>query len=105
MKQEYHYTISRTDRLWLIVFVLFLLSWELVKYVLPGSDVDVLDQGTFEKTDSLVAADNREPKNITTATSEILETEDQNKYVSDQDEIIMPFLLQEATFSDLRSAG
>ena len=35
MKHEYHFTISRTDRICLIVFVGLLLSWELIKYVLP----------------------------------------------------------------------
>jgi competence protein ComEA len=35
MKHEYHFTISRTDRICLIVFVGVLLGWELIKYLLP----------------------------------------------------------------------
>ncbi len=35
MKHEYHFTISRTDRICLIVFVGVLLGWELIKYFLP----------------------------------------------------------------------
>ena len=36
MKKEYHYTISRTDRICLVSFVIFLLSWELIKGLFPG---------------------------------------------------------------------
>ena len=38
MKKEYHYTISRTDRIYLVSFVVILLSWELVKGVFPGTE-------------------------------------------------------------------
>src|SRR5688572_31775382 len=38
MKKEYHYTISRTDRIYLVSFVVILLSWELVKGVIPGTE-------------------------------------------------------------------
>ena len=38
MKKDYHYTISRTDRICLIAFVIFLLSWELVKELLPSGE-------------------------------------------------------------------
>ena len=37
MKREYHYTISRTDRICLVSFVVMLLAWELVKGLFPGS--------------------------------------------------------------------
>ena len=36
MKKEYHYTISRTDRICLVTFVMILLAWELVKGFFPG---------------------------------------------------------------------
>ena len=39
MKNEYHLTISRTDRIWLIVFVCFLLGWELIKPLLPEQPI------------------------------------------------------------------
>jgi hypothetical protein len=35
MKHEYHFTITRTDRICLVVFVILLLGWELIKPVLP----------------------------------------------------------------------
>ncbi len=38
MKKEYHYTISRTDRICLVSFVVILLAWELVKGLFPGGD-------------------------------------------------------------------
>ena len=38
MKKEYHYTISRTDRICLISFVVILLGWELVKDFFPSGD-------------------------------------------------------------------
>src|SRR5688572_20504136 len=38
MKKEYHYTISRTDRIYLVSFVIFLLGWELVKGFFPGEN-------------------------------------------------------------------
>lgn len=36
MRHEYHYTLTRTDRIGLIVFVMVLLGWELIKYTLPS---------------------------------------------------------------------
>ncbi len=38
MKKEYHYTISRTDRIYLVTFCMALLCWELVKKVIPTDD-------------------------------------------------------------------
>ena len=38
MKKEYHYTISRTDRIYLVTFCMALLCWELVKKVFPSDD-------------------------------------------------------------------
>lgn len=40
MKKQYHYTISRTDRICLVAFVFVLLSWELVKGFFPGEAID-----------------------------------------------------------------
>lgn len=37
MRQEYHYTITRTDRICLVVFVSALMMWELIKYLLPAT--------------------------------------------------------------------
>lgn len=38
MKKEYHFTITRTDRMYLIVFVIILMGWELVKFGIPHTD-------------------------------------------------------------------
>ncbi len=38
MKKEYHYTISRTDRICLVCFVVLLLAWELIKGIFPGGE-------------------------------------------------------------------
>ena len=38
MKTEYHYTISRTDRICLVTFVVILLGWELIKEFLPSGE-------------------------------------------------------------------
>ena len=38
MKKEYHYTISRTDRIYLVTFCIALLSWELVKKAFPNDE-------------------------------------------------------------------
>ncbi|HZV72022.1 MAG TPA: helix-hairpin-helix domain-containing protein [Saprospiraceae bacterium] len=38
MNKEYHYTISRTDRICLITFVIVLLGWELIKEILPRGE-------------------------------------------------------------------
>ena len=35
MKKEYHFTLSRTDRICLVAFVMVLLAWELIKELLP----------------------------------------------------------------------
>lgn len=35
MKKEYHLTITRKDRIYLTVFVIFLLVWELIKPIIP----------------------------------------------------------------------
>lgn len=39
MKQEYQYTLARTDRICLIAFVALLMGWELVKYLLPPASL------------------------------------------------------------------
>ncbi len=41
MKKEYHLTLSRTDRIYLTVFVLLLLGWELIKYAMPEKEIGI----------------------------------------------------------------
>lgn len=38
MRKEYHYTISRTDRICLVSFCICLLGWELIKLILPSDE-------------------------------------------------------------------
>ncbi len=40
MKREYQFTLARTDRIYIIVLVVFLLSWELIKYAIPRSELN-----------------------------------------------------------------
>jgi len=106
MKQEYHYTISRSDRIWLIVFVFFLLSWELVKYALPKADIVVTPHNSSEKSDTTTVAqiDKRKSKYIPYNKShQEKDTYSNERY--EYDEPTTPFLIQGATYNDLRSAG
>ncbi len=106
MKQEYHYTISRSDRIWLIVFVLFLLAWELIKYVLPKAEIADIQYNTKGKIDSTSIAEVNETKSD--YTSNFKSYQENDSYTNDsneQDAPITPFQIQQATFKDLKSAG
>lgn len=106
MKQEYHYTISRSDRIWLIVFVMFLLSWELVKYALPTADILENQNNTSGKIDSTAISEINEAKSNRTSNNNVYKEND--TYTNDsyeQDPPITPFPIQKATFKDLKSAG
>ena len=106
MKQEYHYTISRSDRIWLIVFVMFLLSWELVKYALPTADILENQNNTSGKIDSTAISEINEAKSNRTSNNNVYKEND--TYTNDsyeQDPPITPFPIQQATFKDLKSAG
>ena len=106
MKQEYHYTISRSDRIWLIVFVLFLLSWELVKYALPTPDIAENQNNTSGKIDSTSISEINEAKSNRTSNNNVYQEND--TYTNDsyeQEPPITPFPIQKATFKDLKSAG
>lgn len=46
MKKEYHLTITRKDRIYLVLFVTALLGWELIKLVLPSPNVKSADSMT-----------------------------------------------------------
>ena len=39
MKKEYHLTITRKDRIYLVIFVTFLLGWELMKWIIPSPKI------------------------------------------------------------------
>ena len=106
MKQEYHYTISRSDRIWLIVFVLFLLAWELVKYALPSTEFAEKHNNILETIDSTSILPHTEnTTNYSQDKKSSLENDKHPNYSFVQDEPITPFSIQEATFKDLKSAG
>jgi DNA uptake protein ComE-like DNA-binding protein len=106
MKQEYHYTIARSDRIWLIAFVLFLLAWELVKYALPSAAITENLNNRVDTTDSTSIIPINENNNKYSSAKKSHQEND--TYANDsfeQDEPITPFPIQEATFKDLKSAG
>lgn len=57
MKKEYHLTITRKDRIYLVIFVTALLGWELIKLVLPvpivKSEASAADNSIVQQ-DSLI---------------------------------------------------
>ena len=106
MKQEYHYTISRSDRIWLIVFVLFLLAWELVKYALPEARIGVVENTNVEIADCPIVSNNTDDdKKINSNSENLAMNERPPNDQFEQAETITPFPIQEATFKDLKSAG
>ncbi len=106
MKQEYHYTISRSDRIWLIAFVLFLLTWELIKYALPTIEVTENQNIIVQTTDSTTMLRTNENTSDYSSEKKFYQQKDSYKNNSlEQDEPITPFPIQQATFKDLKSAG
>ncbi len=106
MKQEYHYTISRSDRIWLIAFVLFLLAWELIKYALPSIEIAENQNITAQTTDSTTILQFNENTNNYSSHKKSQPENDALTYDSiEQDKQITPFPIQEATYKDLKSAG
>lgn len=49
MKKEYHLTITRKDRIYLVIFVTFLLGWELMKWIIPSPKVTLHEIKPTEK--------------------------------------------------------
>lgn len=49
MKKEYHLTITRKDRIYLVIFVSALLGWELIKLALPKPNV-MSESSTMENS-------------------------------------------------------
>jgi|GEM_PF-1176079 len=63
MKKEYHLTISRKDRIYLVIFVSVLLGWELIKLLIPFPPSLQIEFGLSPTTkasanDSIVLAGN-----------------------------------------------
>ncbi len=57
MKKEYHLTISRKDRIYLVIFITVLLGWELVKLVLPFPNTDQTDFNSLPNISMTAAED------------------------------------------------
>ena len=109
MKKEYHLTITRKDRIYLTVFVLFLLGWELVKPLIPvvfGGDMDKFKNGVNEnpadsKPDSSAAISIGTEKNIFKGKTEMDETGNENDLLSEP----VAVYIMDASPQELMSIG
>lgn len=107
MKHEYHFTISRIDRISLIAFVVFLLGWELIKHALPEAVSLDIKSDIPESTDTLsrvepLYADVRDKKKYAAELSEDEDASIPNDDVKDEP---APVNIMEATWQDLRRIG
>lgn len=106
MKNEYHYTISRTDRICLVIFCCMLLSWEFIKYAWPEPVYDYQyvpepeaeEKKTYEKTTY-----NRKPY------TKYPQRNFSKKKFEKEKELLpppaAPILIHKATVEDFRSMG
>lgn len=105
MKQEYHFTISRTDRIYLILFVGMLMSWELIKNLIPVQPV------VLEITPPVIEPNQEQPVKKTKNTSTKSKRKDYQfnqawkKEVMEYEEFISPVRIMEASYDELRHIG
>jgi len=108
MKHEYHYTVSRTDRIWLIVFVSALLGWELIKPLLPFPDRELLE------IEMPFNPDSSERSGVAQASKREFHYTYEKKYYLDRSypsysnkskAQLRPINIMEATWQDLRAIG
>lgn len=108
MKKEYHLTIARTDRIWLIVFVSVLLAWELIKPWLPAKEPLLIDPSllpplTADRDSSQTAFTKKEPR------SGYKKNNYNSGYTPREEnqfnEPPVPIHLQDATWKELRAIG
>ncbi len=108
MKHEYHFTISRTDRICLIVFVGVLLGWELIKYVLPPPVFQ--SAGNFENktfADIVHASDStQQDRRYPPKRYEYNQDNEYPQYqASSPDVDLMPVEIMNASWKELRAIG
>ncbi len=101
MKHEYHLTISRSDRIWLIVFVCFLLGWELIKPLWPEQTLPRINSSAFEFTleDSASVVVKNDSFNATAES-----TERTGQYIDEQT-LKDTIDIMQASWSELRQIG
>lgn len=107
MKHEYHFTISRTDRISLIAFVVFLLGWELIKHALPEVGSLDIQSGRPKSPDTHSIQDTTKSMVHTEKKfqAEIIEDEDSSMTYADEKNEIVPVNIMEASWKDLRKIG
>ncbi|HEY3387700.1 MAG TPA: helix-hairpin-helix domain-containing protein, partial [Saprospiraceae bacterium] len=108
MKHEYHYTVSRTDRVWLIVFVSLLLGWELVKPLLPSPERELLKIEMPLHTDSTESSGNirtRKSKYYDTYQKRYYPDRTYSSYSNEGIAQKRPINIMQATWQELRAIG
>ncbi len=108
MKHEYHFTISRTDRICLIVFVGILLGWELIKYVLPPPVFQPLgnyDNKTF--ADAMKATDStQQDRRYPPKRYKYNQDNEYSQYQASSQEVdLSPVEIMHASWKELRAIG
>ncbi len=106
MKHEYHFTITRTDRICLVVFVTLLLGWELIKPVLPMPyEADMIQGAISAFMDSsrneASKAENPYIKKRPVDKEQFSTYSDEHE----KDEPIYPVNIMDATWKELRAIG
>ncbi len=108
MKHEYHFTISRTDRICLIVFVGVLLSWELIKYVLPPpvfQPAGSFETKTFDDLKHVTDSTRKETRYSTKRYNYNHDSEGYEYEPSAAEGDLQPVEIMQASWKELRAVG
>lgn len=108
MKHEYHFTISRTDRICLIVFVGVLLGWELIKYFLPPpafQPAGNIENKTFADIMPTSDSTQRERRYSPTRYAYNQDKEDSQFHSSTAAVDLSPVEIMHASWQELRAIG